>query len=68
MATDGPTLLRTYLYDLRITGKEFAQSLGVSPEQLSRYLTGRMVPPRTTALAIEYLTNQRVKTRDWKKQ
>ena len=65
MAPDGPRLLRAWLTAQGKTMTAFAADLGLTLETLSRYLSGKMAPSRTSALAIEFLTAGAVPASSW---
>ena len=46
--------------------KDFAEMLGVSAPQLSRWLSGSVVPDRLSRKFIEFATRQKVSAEGWK--
>ena len=45
--------------------KEFAEMLGVSASQLSRWLSGAVIPDRMSRKFVEFATNQAVSSDGW---
>ena len=45
--------------------KEFAEMLGVSASQLSRWLSGSVVPDRLSRKFVEFATNRAVSSDGW---
>lgn len=58
-------LLREWFASMGITAKDFATSLELAPEYLSRIMAGRVRPSLVTRLAIEHVTRGRVPAASW---
>ena len=57
--------LKDYLKKKKISCKEFARMLGVTPQTISNYNSGKSYPSRNTVKKIEKLTGGKVKQRDF---
>lgn len=63
---DGRTALRAWLEAAPKQRNELAAELGVSPETVSRWLSGRLIPSIMARVALEYVTGGKVpRTSPW---
>jgi len=65
MAPKAGRLLRDWLRDNDLTARAFSESIEVSEESISRWVSGRLVPSRCVRLAIEYVTSSHVPAASW---
>lgn len=57
--------LDTYLSDCHLTQREFAAAIGVSPNTVARYVSGRRIPSRDEMLTIVAATKGQVTPNDF---
>lgn len=57
--------LEKFLKDMCISKAPFARKLGLSPQRLNSYLSGKTSPPIRIAAVIEKATGGKVKIADW---
>lgn len=61
------TVLAQYLKKIRLSQIEFSKDIGITPQRLHSYLTGKVIPPLEIALKIQEETKGKVKVSDWLK-
>lgn len=57
--------LRQWLVTNGRTARQFAGTLDIAPESISRWFSGRLHPSKVTRLAIEHVTDGAVKHDGW---
>lgn len=57
--------LNTIFKDMCISKALLARKIGISPQRLQNYLSGRSVPPLEIAVRIEQFTEGKIKVKDW---
>lgn len=65
MSPPAAALLREWFESMGMTAKDFATSLEVRPESLSRWMHGTLMPSLVTRMAIELATKGRVTAKSW---